>query len=114
MRRRVAGLYKQRGGPVVYAGKPYRPSTGSRSKPSTSLAQTDVAQSEVLAIGDGVNTDMAGAADVGIDAVFVASGLHVPSNSGEGGGDTLDRRIWPSCSRTSRRARSAPCAPSKW
>ena len=51
-----------------------------------------VAKDEVLAIGDGVNTDIAGAAGVGIDAVFVASGLHVPPNSGgEGGAETLDR-----------------------
>ena len=51
-----------------------------------------VAKDEVLAIGDGVKTDIAGAAGLGIDAVFVASGLHVPANSGgEGGAGTLDR-----------------------
>jgi ribonucleotide monophosphatase NagD (HAD superfamily) len=50
-----------------------------------------VARDEVLAIGDGVNTDIAGAASVGIDAVFVASGLHVPTNSGgEAGEEMLD------------------------
>ena len=48
---------------------------------------------DVLAIGDGVNTDIAGAAGIGIDTVFVASGLRVPAT---GGGDSraamLDRR----------------------
>ena len=44
-----------------------------------------------MAIGDGVNTDIAGAASFGIDSVFVASGLHVPANSGgDAGGDVLD------------------------
>jgi HAD superfamily hydrolase (TIGR01459 family) len=88
----LAGLYEQQGAPVIYAGKPYPPIYWLALETINRLAQTDLAQSEVLAIGDGVNTDMAGAAEVGIDAVFVASRLHVPSNSGEGGGDTLDRR----------------------
>jgi ribonucleotide monophosphatase NagD (HAD superfamily) len=43
-----------------------------------------VAKEEVLAIGDGVNTDIAGAAGLGIDAVFVASGLHVPTSPASG------------------------------
>ncbi len=89
----LASLYEQQGAPVIYAGKPYPPIYWLALETINRLAQTDLAQSEVLAIGDGVNTDMAGAAAVGIDAVFVASGLHVPSNSGgDGGADTLDRR----------------------
>jgi len=57
------------------------------------LAGRVVPRSEVLAIGDGVNTDIAGAASLGIGSVFVASGLHVPSNSGgEAGAETLDGR----------------------
>jgi ribonucleotide monophosphatase NagD (HAD superfamily) len=47
---------------------------------------------EVLAIGDGVNTDIAGAAGVGIDTVFVASGLHVPAIGGDSSAAMLDRR----------------------
>jgi ribonucleotide monophosphatase NagD (HAD superfamily) len=33
-------------------------------------------RSSVLAIGDGLQTDMAGAADNGIDALFVSGGVH--------------------------------------
>ena len=48
-------------------------------------------KSEILAIGDGVHTDIAGAAGAGIASVFIASGLHAPANSGgEAGGDALD------------------------
>jgi ribonucleotide monophosphatase NagD (HAD superfamily) len=51
-----------------------------------------VSKHEVLAIGDGVHTDIGGAAGFGIDAVFVASGVHVPANSGgEAGAEALDR-----------------------
>ena len=46
-------------------------------------------RSEILAIGDGIRTDMAGAAEFGLDAVFVASGLHV----GPGGEGLDDLRL---------------------
>jgi HAD superfamily hydrolase (TIGR01459 family) len=88
----LAHLYEQQGGPVIYAGKPYAPVYDLALEIIGDLAGKPVPKAEVLAIGDGVNTDMAGAAAFGIDAVFVASGLHVPSNSGEGGAETLDGR----------------------
>ena len=87
----LAQLYEQQGGPVIYAGKPYAPIYHLALETIGKLAGMSVAMDQVLAIGDGVNTDIAGAAGVGIDAVFVASGLHVPPNSGDGGGETLDR-----------------------
>jgi HAD superfamily hydrolase (TIGR01459 family) len=87
----LAAIYHTMGGRVVYAGKPYAPIYELALETISSLAERSVATGEVLAIGDGVNTDIAGAAKLGIDAVFVASGLHVPSNSGgEAGEETLD------------------------
>jgi HAD superfamily hydrolase (TIGR01459 family) len=89
----LASLYEQRGGPVVYAGKPYPPIYQLALETISTLAGKAMAVNEVLAIGDGVNTDIAGAAGVGIDSVFVASGLHAPSNSvGEGGPQMLAGR----------------------
>ena len=38
---------------------------------------------QVLAIGDGVHTDIAGAGNFGLDALFVASALHAPGDGGE-------------------------------
>lgn len=87
----LAQLYERLGGPVIYAGKPHAPIYELALETISRLARADVPKDEVLAIGDGVNTDIAGAAGVGIDTVFVASGLHVPSNSG-GGAEMLDRR----------------------
>jgi HAD superfamily hydrolase (TIGR01459 family) len=87
----LAAIYEKLGGSVLYAGKPYAPIYELALETISSLAERSVARNEVLAIGDGVNTDIAGAAGLEIDAVFVASGLHVPSNSGgEAGKEMLD------------------------
>jgi HAD superfamily hydrolase (TIGR01459 family) len=88
----LAAIYEQLGGNVVYAGKPHAPIYELALETIVSLAGRAVSKHEVLAIGDGVHTDIAGAAGFGIDAVFVASGLHVPANSGgEAGAEALDR-----------------------
>lgn len=87
----LAALYEREGGSVVYAGKPYAPIYELALEKISELARRKVAKSEVLVIGDGVNTDIAGAGGAGIDSVFVASGLHVPANSGgEAGAEALD------------------------
>lgn len=87
----LAAAYERAGGTVVYAGKPYAPIYRLALDTVGRLAGREVKRSEVLAIGDGVNTDIAGAASFGIDSVFVASGLHVPANSGgDAGGDVLE------------------------
>lgn len=86
----LAAVYEKAGGPVVYAGKPYAPIYMLALETIGALAGRAVPKSEILAIGDGVHTDIAGAAGVGIDSVFVASGLHRPANSGgEAGGEAL-------------------------
>ena len=51
-----------------------------RRRPSSPA--TEVTPQQVLAIGDGVHTDIAGATSFGVDSVFVVSGLHV-----DGGAD---------------------------
>jgi HAD superfamily hydrolase (TIGR01459 family) len=87
----LAAIYERVGGSVLYAGKPHAPIYALALETIAALAGESIAKDQVLAIGDGVNTDIAGAASFGIDAVFVASGLHVPSNSGgDAGEDALD------------------------
>lgn len=75
----LAAVYEREGGSVIYAGKPYPPIYELALETIDELAEESVAKDAILAIGDGVNTDIAGAADAGIDSVFVASGLHMPS-----------------------------------
>jgi HAD superfamily hydrolase (TIGR01459 family) len=85
----LAQLYAEDGGEVIYAGKPYAPIYELAAETIAERAGRSVSRSEILAIGDGIHTDMAGAADFGLDAVFVASGLHV----GPGGEGLDDLRL---------------------
>ena len=85
----LAHLYEEDGGKVIYAGKPYRPIYELAAETIAGIAGRKVTRSEVLAVGDGIRTDMAGAAEFGLDAVFVASGLHV----GPGGEGLDDLRL---------------------
>lgn len=73
----LAQLYAEDGGEVIYAGKPYAPIYELAEETIARLAGRPVTRGEILAIGDGIRTDMAGAANFGLDAVFVASGLHI-------------------------------------
>lgn len=67
----LADLYEQLGGTVEWYGKPY-PSIYRHA-----LARVgDPPPAAVLALGDGLATDVLGAARMGIDCVFVAGGIH--------------------------------------
>src|SRR5262245_24269698 len=85
----LAQLYEEDGGQVIYAGKPYAPIYELAAEIISERAARTVPRKEILAIGDGVHTDMAGAADFGLDAVFVARGLPV----GPGGEGLNDLRL---------------------
>jgi len=73
----VAALYEQLGGRVAYAGKPHLPIYTATFALLDRLAGRSVAKSEILAIGDGVKTDIAGAAVAGIASVYVASNVNL-------------------------------------
>lgn len=63
--------YAERGGDVYYHGKPHAPIYDLALR----LLAVDKA-ARVLAIGDSLHTDVAGAAAAGIDAVFVTGGIY--------------------------------------
>jgi ribonucleotide monophosphatase NagD (HAD superfamily) len=84
----LADRYAADGGSVIYAGKPYAPVYALAFEAASKLAGREIAPEEVLAIGDGIMTDMEGAAGVGLDAVFIASGLHLDNRD-----DALDRSV---------------------
>ena len=65
----LAGEYEKLGGQVIYYGKPHLPIY------DLALAATKGAR-RVLAIGDGLHTDIKGANNAGIDALFIADGVH--------------------------------------
>lgn len=67
----LADAYEALGGRVVWYGKPYPAIYDHALRVAGSPDR-----SAVLAIGDGLQTDMAGAAAYGIDAIFIAGGMH--------------------------------------
>jgi HAD superfamily hydrolase (TIGR01450 family) len=72
----IAERYTALGGQVVQAGKPY-PEIYKRAIAAATGARGDAgSKPRVLAIGDGLATDLKGAIDAGLDMLFVSSGIH--------------------------------------
>jgi len=71
----VARAYEALGGRVIMAGKPFAPIYDLASRELEAL-RGPTEKSRILAIGDGVGTDIAGANGQGLDCVFIAAGLH--------------------------------------
>jgi HAD superfamily hydrolase (TIGR01459 family) len=72
----VARDYKKRGGRVVMAGKPFAAIYEEAHRVLTGVAGAPVPPKRILAIGDGIGTDLLGANRAGIDVLFIASGMH--------------------------------------
>jgi HAD superfamily hydrolase (TIGR01459 family) len=73
----LARAYERLGGNVTYAGKPYLPIYELAFQTLDTLRSGSAQRAHLLAIGDGVHTDIAGAAAVDVRSVFVSSGVHV-------------------------------------
>ena len=71
----LAALYADLGGETRIAGKPHRPIYEAALAKAREL-RGDVDPARVLAIGDGMPTDVKGALDYGLDLLFVAEGIH--------------------------------------
>lgn len=100
----LAGLYAAMGGEVAYAGKPHPPIYAAARELLEAAAGHAVSAAEILAIGDAIHTDLAGAAAMGHDALFVTGGIH----DGEVGEQGRDPE--PEHHAHSRRALIAQCA----
>ncbi len=79
----LAQLYETLGGQVIYAGKPHRPIYELALARIAKHAGLPLPRDRILAIGDGVKTDMAGACAMELDALFIASGVHLPAETGQ-------------------------------
>jgi HAD superfamily hydrolase (TIGR01459 family) len=69
----LAALYEEMGGTALYFGKPHPPIYDLARRRLAAIGGAD--DGRILAIGDGIGTDIAGAAGEGIDALFVTGGL---------------------------------------
>ena len=72
----LADLYEARGGRIHMAGKPYRPIYDEALRHAESAAGETLDRSRILAIGDSVRTDAIGAANAGLDLLFVTGSIH--------------------------------------
>jgi HAD superfamily hydrolase (TIGR01459 family) len=72
----VVAQYEKLGGRVVMAGKPYPPIYRLAFEEIENLAGRPIDERRLLAIGDGVGTDIRGANTAHIDSLFIASGMH--------------------------------------
>lgn len=68
--------YAQLGGRTLISGKPHRPIYEAASAAAAEVLGRPLPAAEVLAIGDGILTDVKGAAMYGIDVLYVSAGIH--------------------------------------
>ena len=86
----IADLYRDMGGDVLYAGKPYRPIYDQALAAAEAVRGAATPLARVLAIGDSVRTDLTGAASLGVDCLFLTAGIHAEEL---GGRDTPDPAV---------------------
>lgn len=83
----LAELYASLGGPVTMAGKPHPPIYDLALAEAARALGRDPERARVLCVGDGVATDLRGANLQGLDALFIAAGIHGAEVAGAGGLD---------------------------
>jgi HAD superfamily hydrolase (TIGR01459 family) len=72
----LADLYEARGGMIKMAGKPYRPIYDEALRKAEAAADRSLDRGRILAIGDSVRTDAIGAANAGLDLLFITGSIH--------------------------------------
>ena len=78
----IADLYRTLGGDVLYAGKPHRPLYDQALALAAAVRGRPAPFERVLAIGDSVRTDLAGAVALGVDCLFLTAGIHAEEFGG--------------------------------
>ncbi len=81
----LAQLYETLGGTAIMAGKPHGPIYELVLDRARTLTAAPLAMARVLAIGDGLATDIAGANRAGLNVLFIAGGVHGGPDLFEGG-----------------------------
>lgn len=101
----LAQRYTELGGEVLMAGKPHTPIYTLAHAKMTELLGEEVSPSEILAIGDGLETDIRGAHTHGFPALLITGGIHAAEFGGNLTPDT--KRILDILSRKSLSVRAA-------
>lgn len=80
----IADLYERMDGEVFWAGKPQANAYDAAQAAAEAVRGAPVDRGRILAIGDSLRTDLKGAEAAGIDAIFIASGIHRDETMGSG------------------------------
>eukprot|EP01035_Chromulina_nebulosa_P033297 gene33297-44571_t len=72
----VAAYYVTLGGATRIAGKPHKPIYEATMAAAREARGVEIDRSKVLAIGDGMPTDVRGAIDAGFDLLYISAGIH--------------------------------------
>jgi HAD superfamily hydrolase (TIGR01459 family) len=72
----IAAEYERMGGQVFWAGKPHPAAYEAALKRTAELRGAEPHRSRILGVGDAVRTDLAAARGMGVDALFIAAGIH--------------------------------------
>jgi HAD superfamily hydrolase (TIGR01459 family) len=78
----IGAAYEALGGEVVYPGKPYPAIYEHAMQMAAALKGMVVKKARVLAIGDSIRTDIAGASRFGIASLMVLNGIHAHEVAG--------------------------------
>jgi HAD superfamily hydrolase (TIGR01450 family) len=89
----VAAYYEQLGGKTRVAGKPHKAIYDAALEAAREV-RGDFARDKVLAIGDGMPTDVRGALSQGLDLLYISSGIHVREYTVNGETDEAILKEW--------------------
>jgi HAD superfamily hydrolase (TIGR01450 family) len=90
----IARDYGLLGGRTLVAGKPHAPIYELAFKEAEALLGRSIERSKVLAIGDGLLTDVKGAMNNGIDLLYISSGIHAKEYGVHGKPDHAQLMEW--------------------
>jgi HAD superfamily hydrolase (TIGR01459 family) len=72
----LAALYEALGGEVFWAGKPHAIAYSTAHTLAQTMRAAPIVKDRILVVGDALRTDIAGAQRAGLDAIFIAGGIH--------------------------------------
>ncbi len=78
----LAQAYEALGGAVDYAGKPYPPIYDLAMRKMSEGRRDPITVNRILCIGDGIHTDIKGAAVMGMKSLFIPSRVNMSSATG--------------------------------
>lgn len=80
----LARDYAQLGGRTLIAGKPHRPIYEAALHAAEEVRGKPVDMARILAVGDGVLTDVKGAVQFGVDVLYISGGVHAADYASNG------------------------------